>query len=586
MTTLTTSKYPPSNTDSYTPFNKVCTNTEIEQLISAINIPSQTEFAFRALVACGSGTVPALVQLLQSGDQNIRSKALDSLAKIGTEAGAVIPALVTLLNDPDMTIRAAAFSTLGQLGKAAKAAVPDLIAALKDEENRYNAVYALGELGSEAEAAVPALVPLIRDKNVCSAVFTALGKIGEAAVPDLKIALQDSDDDVRRNAAAALGQMGGAAKAAVPDLIEALKDDKVCDSAINALGGIGSEAEAAIPALVELLKDDNLWQTVAYTLGAIGKAAVPALIAALDSDRRVQIRAVIALEIISQEAKVAATSLSQLLESPDEGLRLGAALALGKIGAAPEAAIPYLITFLKDEDLTIQMEAAQALANSNLEAVKLAIPTLISAIETGEFYESAAEILIKIGEEAIPDLIEALSSEGVTGHSCAAYALGAMGIDAVPALIATLQHIDVNVRHRAAFALGKIGEPAVPALLQALQSDSTDVCKGAAYALGIANTPTHEVMTSLQSRVDNQSNDLDLRRIAASALEYLGADMQSFFLAHDLVAPKNASCPQVDGAKYEFDIFSGKCLLTFKARSYYASGQTIVTGICRKVRRC
>ena len=51
------------------------------------------------------------------------------------------------------------------------------------------------------------------------------------------------------------------AKAAIPELIELLKDKdwQVQQAAAEALGNMGSDAKAAIPALTELLKDSHEW---------------------------------------------------------------------------------------------------------------------------------------------------------------------------------------------------------------------------------------------------------------------------------------------------------------------------------------
>jgi HEAT repeat protein len=51
-----------------------------------------------------------------------------------------------------------------------------------------------------------------------------MGARGAAAVGALIAALGDEDDEVRRQAARALGQMGPAAKEAVPHLVAALKE--------------------------------------------------------------------------------------------------------------------------------------------------------------------------------------------------------------------------------------------------------------------------------------------------------------------------------------------------------------------------
>ena len=59
----------------------------------------------------------------------------------------------------------------------------------------------------------------------------------------------------------ALGDIGPKAKAAVPALSEALKDQNeyVRRRAAQALSNIGPEAKKAAPSLIEALKDNNSW---------------------------------------------------------------------------------------------------------------------------------------------------------------------------------------------------------------------------------------------------------------------------------------------------------------------------------------
>jgi hypothetical protein len=76
------------------------------------------------------------------------------------------------------------------------------------------------------------------------------------SVRELVTQLQSKDSDavVRRSAALALGQMGAAAKEAVPPLVASLKSDAVVRrSAALALGQMGAAAKEAVPALVALL---------------------------------------------------------------------------------------------------------------------------------------------------------------------------------------------------------------------------------------------------------------------------------------------------------------------------------------------
>src|SRR5690242_18552067 len=70
-------------------------------------------------------------------------------------------------------------------------------------------------------------------------------------------ALRDNIVQVRREAGAALGHLGSRAKAAIPDLIGALKDpdNKVRAKAAEVLWGLGPASREAVPALIVALRD-------------------------------------------------------------------------------------------------------------------------------------------------------------------------------------------------------------------------------------------------------------------------------------------------------------------------------------------
>src|SRR5439155_5502063 len=113
----------------------------------------------------------------------------------------------------------------------------------------------------------------------CEPVRTvASGVLGRLVTEDeclqilLDYPLKDKDKAVRQNAAYALGEIGQAAKDAVPALLKALKDEdtEVKKYAMGALGEIGPDAKAAVPALIETLKDDDLRYHAASALGGIG----------------------------------------------------------------------------------------------------------------------------------------------------------------------------------------------------------------------------------------------------------------------------------------------------------------------------
>jgi HEAT repeats len=74
-----------------------------------------------------------------------------------------------------------------------------------NEDARRQAILSLGELGPKAASAVPDLTLAIKDKRgLRKEAADALGKIGKAAVPALIEALKDTQEVVRQNAAYAL----------------------------------------------------------------------------------------------------------------------------------------------------------------------------------------------------------------------------------------------------------------------------------------------------------------------------------------------------------------------------------------------
>jgi len=134
------------------------------------------------------------------------------------------------------------------------------------------------------------------------------------AVPLLIHALQGDDEDVRRNAARALGDIGeGAVEETVPALIQALQDvDGVRYDAATALSDIG---EGAVPALIQVLQSDD--------------------------DRDDSIGAALALGQIGEGAVEAVPALIQALKGDDDWVRRNAAEALEKI-RTPEAVVDEL----------------------------------------------------------------------------------------------------------------------------------------------------------------------------------------------------------------------------------------------------
>src|SRR5262249_19434764 len=121
------------------------------------------------------------------------------------------------------------------------------IDSLQDEIElvRFHAAVALGNLGCAARSAVPALI---------------------------RTALRDEEPAVRLEAAMALWKIDHKGPLVVPALNKALADDNelICWMAADRLGQIGPEARDAVPALQQALRRP-------FKIGLIGKAVALAL---------------------------------------------------------------------------------------------------------------------------------------------------------------------------------------------------------------------------------------------------------------------------------------------------------------------
>ncbi|MBD2041576.1 sister chromatid cohesion protein PDS5 [Microcoleus sp. FACHB-672] len=402
------------------------------------------------------------------------------------------------LKDEDETNDQSAIDTLVKIGPEA---IPDLSATLKNSSEaavRAGAAKALGRIASEANVEtstiIPPLVEALKDSepDIRRVAAEALGRMGEPAVPELIAALKGDSSSVRLVAAEALGQIGPDARLAVPALIDRLEDGdwRVRSGAARALGKIGTEAKleatAIVPPLIQALKDSDpdVRRSAAEALGRIGSPVVP--------------------------------DLSRALQDENVAVRTAAAEALGQIGADAKEAVPNLIEKLQDGDWRVRSSVARSLgrigSEAKLEAQSI-LPPLIATLKDKdpEVRRAAAEVLVKIGPEAVPGLITALTDEQPAVRTGVAWALGQMGSDAeraVPALISSLNDKNDAVRSAAAEALGRIGadaQTAISPLTEALQDPNRLVRGSAAEA-------TRRIAGSLQDRAD----DLHLQQLKSA----------------------------------------------------------------------
>ncbi|MCQ8893859.1 MAG: HEAT repeat domain-containing protein [Methanolinea sp.] len=184
----------------------------------------------------------------------------------------------------------------------------------------------------------------------------------EGAFEDVIRALHNPEDEVREEAARALGELGD--RRAVDPLIGLLSDENryVRREAAKSLGRIGDER--AIPALISALKDEDRYgrEGAAEGLGEMGEKAFPALIEAMENaDWHVRMGAAIALRIIGN--REALPVLIRAMQDENRFVRREVVKSLGRIG--DHSVIETLIAALKDPDRSVRLRAVSALSKCN-----------------------------------------------------------------------------------------------------------------------------------------------------------------------------------------------------------------------------
>ncbi|MGP0065868.1 MAG: HEAT repeat domain-containing protein, partial [Isosphaeraceae bacterium] len=215
-----------------------------------------------SLVRIGGPAVPALLEILNGPNGDMRVCAAAALARIGPAARAAVPSLIRAIEHPDPkreppVLQLYAIRALGRIGPEAKAAVPALNGLLDEGgDTFFDAVLALDRIGAPPVRKL--LVDFLREGDPDDAYQLAwLGPKAREAVPSLRETLTDKRFQVRIYAAGALAHIEPAATDSIPVLIEALKhpDDRDLDvmEVPGALARLGPRAKAALPTLIDLV---------------------------------------------------------------------------------------------------------------------------------------------------------------------------------------------------------------------------------------------------------------------------------------------------------------------------------------------
>jgi HEAT repeat protein len=302
----------------------------VESLLPLLDDPRMDirRKAIRALGSIGDErAVEPLLPFLEHEDADIRystAYALRQLADIRT----VLP-FIRALTDSYVMVRKISVFALQSL--ADLRAVEPLIRILDDPNDEVAgfAAIALGEL-KDMRAFAPLVAKYERpDTNIKREAAAALGHFGEPALPHLLAGMKSAHEHVRKWTAIALGilsdtRAGDALVAALTD-----EDEDVRADAARALGQFWYPP--SLDPLINMLahEDDQVFRAVEHTLITHGAAALEALIyAASLEDSPIPLRAA-AIRILGRLGDERAHKVVvNAFESPNPDIRIAAVEAL------------------------------------------------------------------------------------------------------------------------------------------------------------------------------------------------------------------------------------------------------------------
>ncbi len=337
-------------------------HAEARKLVHQLKDASKRARARAELLRMGAEAAPALVEALQTADQDLLPLYQQILARIGPAA---TPALTYSLRNDHPLIRGRVAEVLVHT-KDPKA-IPALLEALRGEfyTVRARAARALGAIGDPQ--AVQPLLESLHDKELEVRV-EAVRALGMFKLPDTfdnmaDLLLEDPQIEARQAAAQALGETGH--PQALPYLMVALRDpfwwyerEQAAEVLLEAIQGMGT---LAIEALLEALQDSEM--TVRrYAAGLLGRIRDPRAIDPLgmtlyDTHFEVGQAAAVAL---AGYGPPGLKLLAEALRHPEAWLRQHAIAGLTLSG--DKRIVPAILEMLRDPEREVQKQAIQALA--------------------------------------------------------------------------------------------------------------------------------------------------------------------------------------------------------------------------------
>jgi HEAT repeat protein len=490
--------------------------------------PEVCTTAVEGLAGYGKEAVPALVKALGGDSAQVRRHCMRALAAIGPDAVAAMPALRPWLLQPGSDLQADAAAALARIGKPA---IPVLVEALQTDPATLPAQVVLG-FGDPW-----ALLVAWRDfPDIHGHAVKALADIGPDAIPVLLTALHNPNADIRANAAGALGSVGYADERVVTALAAVLRDPDVPvrnQATAALLRDLSADPRLMLPGLRQALEDRDaaVRANAVKVLGALGPVALPVLLAALkDPEVKTQLEAVKALDALAAEKEEMLAAMVPLLQDENALLRQNVVRMLYRGG---NAAVPHLLSALKDKDAKVRQWAVLALGLPELRPdADPTIAALGQALEDEDTLvrAGAATALVRFGAQAVPLLRKVVKDKNPKVRLAVARAMHLIGPSS-PMSWTTVEPLahdpDAEVRLAATAALERFGDLAVPLLIAALQDKDEKVWDAARKALLKVDVPAKKLLPVMAkaltegNKSTRQGVAFAMSRFNADAVPYL-----------------------------------------------------------------
>ncbi len=426
--------------------------------------------AAHALSRIGEAARPALIGALKANDTGLRLGAAKALGGMAANARDAIPALIENLGHGDEDLRNEVVETLGLIGADAVAPLENSLAG-PDARVRGGSARALAVIGAPASSAGQALLAQAKaekEPEVRAAILGALPRVGlaqERIVPSLAQAFRDGDERIRSAALNGLLLVRPAEKAAVPAIAAMLVDSDaaLARRAALALGRFGSAAKSAVPALVDAVERGGPLRTEgAAALTEIGRPAVPVILKRAEAVAAASLnRGHWAIKLLAAIGGAGIPELEQALSSPSASVRVAALGTLNELGEQSREARPAVLKLTGDADAVVRATA---------------LSTLVSmAMDTGS--------TLKKLEAGLRDPAPIVRLSAATS----AAALGANARGLAGALTPLLADKDAAVRAAALKAAGAVGSND-PALAERLAASLDDPATRSAALAALAGS--------------------------------------------------------------------------------------------------